>query len=198
MGLGGWVIGLLVGAVAYGATTCDVGAFPLHRSLHPVYQPRVVLDLLASQPVSRTKALAFTSMLERGEAWLSALPRAASEAALTRFREATPTIYLKPGELGVAAALLFHEIVHALDTVYAEKYFDVRAKFLPPAIREELAFRAERLAYDAQQDFIEELSRNSPCAGAYFEDRARAGVLIHRRLEDWEIRALLQAPTEQT
>lgn len=108
-------------------------------------------------------------------------------ARFTR-KEGVSLIEVGPNELGVAAVLAFHEMVHALDDAFAGPALRLRAEGRT-AQSDELMLKAERLAYSAQRKLIEDIMSAAACAENYFLEHERKGNLVVHELSDSEIAA---------
>lgn len=149
---------------------------------------------------------------------LSSQPQVQGNQVVALFQLAsTPSepsaIYTGAAEFGVAVVFVFHEMVHAVDTLYAARAAGWQKASMAlsaeedqmsesPAEVEQLArrkqvflqkqnkmiFDAERKAYDAQRNLILEISQYAPCAVDYFATKNGEKKLITEQVTDQQIR----------
>lgn len=141
---------------------------------------RPALELLSQLEVTRERAREAVARLGMGGLKVSALDAKAKEMAEYAVEESRPTLKLKGGELGLTAAHLLHELVHALDDEFAPQTFS-----LPLGIeRDRMVFSAERLAYDTQREWLVYLYSYYSCARDYFEYHAEQKQLVTQTVSD--------------
>lgn len=176
-------------------------------------------SFLAEFRTSRETSLEITKRVHRQELSFGLLSSVAvgkaldsDAAALFDFENGTPKIYTGDSEFGVMVAVVFHEMVHATDDAYAERFskweaaeskldaeyakLDVlsddyarwkKDKSQLKKQHHQMIFEAERLAFDGQQTLIEEIGERFACAKTYFKDAGEKKKLVVGKTSDAEI-----------
>jgi hypothetical protein len=162
-------------------------AFLVNRWLdEPSRSESEITAFLELFPTSRDVVRTYKVKSSEGQLLLKDLPPLGNLRARFTRPEGVGLLEVGPNELGVAAVLAFHEMVHALDDTYATPALLLGAEGRP-ADRDAHMLKAERLAYSAQRKLIEDIVSAAPCAERYFLEHEKRGNLVVRELTDSEI-----------
>lgn len=178
-----------------------------------------VLSFLSEFKTSREVSLEVSKRVRRKELSFAPLSTARSgqalddnPAALFDIVSGVPKIFVEDSEFGVLAAVLFHEMVHATDEIYAQRFtkweaavsqldaqyasLDIlsneytvwkKQKSFQQSQRDKMVFDAERLAFDSQQSLVEEIGERFECAKAYFKQSGEKKLLVVGDTSDEQI-----------
>lgn len=159
-----------------------------------------VLDLIRSVPGNRRVIRPVEALMRKGELSFAGLPPEVSirlksvaargepaGAAAVLGPDGVITVYWHPGQpLGVAVALIYHELIHCLDDRYWKKMGTASRTPQRARARE----RAERRAFRAQARFVRRLARRFPSHAAFLRSAYPGSRLVAGDYSANEIRDL--------
>jgi hypothetical protein len=164
-----------------------------------VRSPREILELIAEAPTGRKVLDRFTPTFESGLIRIEAYPLHIVEQLRQHTGPDQPigacfmrdgkqgTIYLDmTSPLGVLAPFLLHEMVHSLDS-------DLEKASKHPMSRKDrdaLLLLAETEAFEAQHDFVEELSSSMPGYRDFLNSYYPKARILHERLTTEDVAEL--------